>query len=98
MEHVETMNLGISLYCLDSETLEGTKNSFTGRELAFPLLEGALFILSPETESLVLVPGKPQCDQTVKVSVLCPQRILPSLCASLAIREKGLVPKRDIGS
>ena len=38
------MNLGSSLNCLDSETLEGAKNSLVvrGASWAFPLEEGAL--------------------------------------------------------
>lgn len=57
----------------------------------FLLLEGALFILSPdfwETVSLVLVPGEP--------SVLCLPRILSNLCDSLALRE-GLSTKNGYG-
>ena len=103
LEHVETMNSGSSLVCLDSETLEGTKNSFTGREAywASPLLEGLLFTVSPdswETVSLVPVPGEPQCNQTVEASVLCPPRILSCLCASPALRKKGSAPKRGVGT
>lgn len=101
LEHVETMNSGSSLNCLDSETLEETKNSFLGREMywAFLLLEGAVFILSHDSwkQCLVLVPGEPQCDQTVKVSVLCPLKFMSGLCASLSLRDKASVPKMSVG-
>lgn len=102
LEHAETVNSGSSLDCLDSETLEGAKNSFAGRGVwwALSLLEGALLPLSPESGETVLlpVPGEPLCDQTGEVSVRCPSRILPGRCASPAPRERGSAAKQGGGS
>lgn len=63
LEHVETMILGSSLNCLDSETLEELKITSQGEKCIghFSFLEGTLFILPPdfwEIMSLVLVQGK----------------------------------------
>ena len=94
------MNSGSSLNCLDSETLEGAKNSLVVRGVpwAFPLEEGALLALvSRFLENCVSGPQSPRSHSTVRQRrlVLCPPR---SLCASSALKEKELAPKRSGGN
>lgn len=101
LEHVEAMNSGSSLNCLELETLAGTKNSFRRRKIYWdvsPFGRNTAHSASSFVKNVCVipVPGETQCAQIIEVSGLCPLMILLSLFASFASREKSLVSSRDI--